>query len=226
MKKTKNTLIILFIVTISMPILTLYLIEDKSIQYINATTLKKINKESQTFENAIISTIYEKYKGTKYSAKTYDDFEYSIIDKTINDKHVINKNLLKLKEIETIGLIKSDFFTFIETNEQIITRTSEFHGEKLNYSKKRIFLSQDNFSESIISFEIENMTSKIIGIKLPKEYIELNNKTLENYINYLNLNSEDWVYNNDLITSQSKQLKIKVERTNNFISISLIPYYI
>ncbi len=73
-----------------------------------------------------------------------------------------------------------------------------------------------------MSFEIENITNKIIAIKIPKEYIVTKKEILASYINYLNLNSEDWVYEKDSITSKNK--KIKIENINNFISIFIVPY--
>lgn len=59
---------------------------------------------------------------------------------------------------------------------------------------------------------------------IPKEYIVIKKEILENYISYLNLNSEDWIYENDSITSKNKKIKIKIETINDFISISIIPY--
>ena len=129
----------------------------------------------------------------------------------------MNENLLKLKELETIGFLKSDLFDFVASNKRVITRTNEFHGESLNYSKKRLFLSEDNFNIAFMSFEIENITNKIIAIKIPKEYIVTKKEILASYIN-----SEDWVYEKDSITSKNK--KIKIENINNFISIFIVPY--
>ncbi len=75
-----------------------------------------------------------------------------------------------------------------------------------------------------MSFEIENITNKIIAIKIPKEYIVIKKEILEDYIHYLNLNSEDWIYENDSITSKNKKIEIKIENINNFVSISIVPY--
>ena len=75
-----------------------------------------------------------------------------------------------------------------------------------------------------MSFEIENITNKIIAIKIPDYYIVTEKEILEDYINYLNLNSEDWVYEKDSITSKNKKIEIKIENINNFVSISIVPY--
>ena len=98
------------------------------------------------------------------------------------------------------------FFDFITSNKRVITRINDFHGEHLNYSKKRLFLSKDDFKVAFMSFEVENMTDKIIAIKIPKEYIITRKEILEDYINYLNLNSEDWIYESNSVSSKTKKV--------------------
>lgn len=214
----------LLIVIIFFPVLALYLLEDRNIYYLSSVSKNLLNERNISYDNSIINTIYAKYKVSKYDVSTFDEFQYSTIDKEISGEHVFNNNLLKLKELEDIGLLKKEFFLFIESNSHVITRHSVFRGESLNYSKKRLFLSNDNFSKAFMSFEVENITEKIISLKAIKEYVSFDKDVLEKYIDYLHLSGEDWIYKNNSITSKSKGIEIKIENINNFVSISIIPY--
>ena len=73
---------------------------------------------------------------------------------------------------------------------------------------------------------MEDITGKIIGLKIPKEYIVIERETLEKYITYLELDSEDWVFENNSIISKLNKIEIKLENINSFISISIVPYLI
>ena len=75
-----------------------------------------------------------------------------------------------------------------------------------------------------MSFEVEHITNKIIAIKIPKEYIVTKKEILEDYINYLNLNSEDWIFESSSVSSKTKKIEIKIENINDFVSISIVPY--
>lgn len=224
MKKKYLISFLVFLLIIFSPIFVLYLLEDKNINYLNsvpASIMKKFNQES---DNILINLIYSKYNETKYNVKSVDEFQHSVIEKEIQGINVINETLIKLKELEEIGLLKNDFFVYISYNDQVITRTNNFYGENFNYSNKKLFLSNDNYENAFMSFEVENITGKIIGFKILKEYVVYNKDILKNYINYLDLNSENWIFESDEIVSKSKNIKIKLENINNFISISLVPY--
>jgi len=142
----------------------------------------------------------------------------------IEGKNYVNENLAKLKELENIGLLKNDFFSFLAEHTNIITRTNRFYGENLNYSNKRLFLPSDGFKNAFMSFEIDNLSGKIIGLKIPKEYIITQEDILKSYIHYLDLTSEDWIYEKNSIFSQNKKIEIKIENINNIFSLSIIPY--
>lgn len=216
--------VICFLIAVFAPIITLYFLEDKNVQYLNSVSLSMMKEENKSYDNAIINMTYARYNNNKYNVDTTDEYDYSVPEIEIEGERYINESLMSLKELENIGLLKSDFFEFLATNKQIITRTNDFHGESLNYSKKRLYIPKDNFNTAFMSFEIENITNKIIAIKIPDYYIVTEKEILEDYINYLNLNSEDWVYEIDSITSKNKKIEIKIENINNFVSISILPY--
>ena len=73
-----------------------------------------------------------------------------------------------------------------------------------------------------MSFEIDNLSGKIIGLKIPKEYIITQEDILKSYIHYLDLTSEDWIYEKNSIFSQNKKIEIKIENINNIFSLSII----
>ncbi len=215
----------IFIIAIFAPITTLYLLEDQNIYDLNRIYLNKLKEGNNKVNNPIIDTIYVKYNGTNYNVSTFDEYQYSVLDKVIEGKHHRNKNLEKLKELEKIGLLKNDFFLFLASYKQIITRTNAFQSGTLSYSNKRLFIPKDNFETAFMSFEVENITGKIIGLKIPKEYIVNKKDILECYIDYLNLKSDDWIFKNNSITSKTKKVEIKIENINNLISISIVPYF-
>ncbi len=216
--------VLCFLIVLFAPTIALYLLEDKNVHYLNNISLSMVDKGNKSYDNAIINTIYARYNNNKYNVDTTDEYEYSVPEIEIEGKRYINESLVKLKELEVIGLIKSDFFEFLAMNKRVITRTNEFHGKNLNYSKKRLFLSNDDFKVAFMSFEVENITNKIIALKIPKEYIVIKKGILEDYLNYLNQNSEDWVYESNSVVSKIKKIEIKIENINDFISISIVPY--
>lgn len=227
MKTNNYILIICIFVSMALvvaPIVTLYILEDKNIYYLNSVLLTMMKEQDGRSDNAILNTVYAKYNGTKYNIKTYDEYEYSVLDYEVEGKHYINENLVKLKELENIGLIKNNFFEFLASSKRIITRTNQFQGECLDYSKKRLFLSRDNFKVAFMSFEVENTTGKIISLKIPIEYMVNEAAALEQYINYLNLNSDDWIYKNHSMISKTKKIEIRVENINDLVSLSIVPY--
>ncbi len=229
MKKNKNILIMclmIFVFCIFSPMIILYLLEDKNFNYLNSVSLDMMKEVNNKFDNEVIKVIYARYNETKYNVTTSDIYQYPIVDKVIDDQHIINDDLVMLKELESVGLLKNDFFVHLSTNERIITRTNKFSGDNLNYSSKRIFLSNDNFDVSFMSYEVEDITGKIIGLKIPKEYIVIERETLEKYITYLELDSEDWIFENNSIISKLNKIEIKIENINSFISISIVPYLI
>lgn len=224
-KNNLITIISILIISIFAPIIILYLLEDNNVDYLNNVSLHQMQeREKNDFDSAIIETIYRKYNETKYSVSTFDEYEYAVVNKMIEGKNYVNENLAKLKELENIGLLKNDFFSFLAEHINIITRTNRFYGENLNYSNKRLFLPSDGFKNAFMSFEIDNLSGKIIGLKIPKEYIITQEDILKSYIHYLDLTSEDWIYEKNSIFSQNKKIEIKIENINNIFSLSIIPY--
>lgn len=213
-----------FLATIFAPVITLYLLEDSNVYYLNGVTLDIMKEGTNKADNPIINTAFLKYNGTKYDVSTFDSYEYPILDKVIDGKHYINDTLSKLKELESIGLLKNDFFLFLALNDHIITRTNEFYGDTLSFSNKRLFLSNDNFETAFMSFEVENISGKIIGLKIGKDYIVNEKEVLSNYIDYLDLKSDDWIFFNNSIISKVNSIEIKIENINNLVSISIVPY--
>ncbi len=162
--------------------------------------------------------------GGKYSISTSDTYEFLTLYYEVNGQKVENEELIKLQELEKIGMIKNNFFTYLEKNESMITRISEYQSDNMNYSKIRIFLPTNDFSIAFMSFEVEHKTGKIIALKVPKEYVNIQSDVMKDYVSYLGFFENDWIYETNSIHSITNRLEIKVEDINNVISISRAPY--
>ena len=112
MKKNNYLLVvcvICFFVAIFAPIFALFELEDRK-RYLNSISLNMIQEGNKSSDNAIINTIYARYNNIKYNVSISDEYEYSVPNMVIDGEHYINESLVNLKELEAIGLIKSDFF--------------------------------------------------------------------------------------------------------------------
>ena len=216
--------VFIFITSLLMPKIVLYLLEDNNMNNIYVTNSNIFNTNNLKSKNPIINTVYSKYSNVEYNVTTRDSFEYSDIYVEIEDEIIINDTLTKLKELEEIGLIKASFFEYIKSNTNIISRINDFNSESITYSKTRIFLSNDNYSNVFMSFEVEKISEKIIDLKIPKEHINSSKDVIENYIKYLGLEDGTWNYESNSIKSLYNHIEIKVEDINNLLSISIVPY--
>lgn len=227
MKQNKKIIygfVFVFITSFLIPKIALYLLEDNNISNMYVTNSNMFATNNLKSENAIIRTIYSKYSNEKYKVTTGDKFEYATAYTQIEGETITNDTLVKLKELEDIGMIKSIFFEYIKSHNNMIARINDFESESITYSKTRIFLPNDNYSTAFMSFEVENRTGKIIALKIPKEYINSNKDVMKSYIKYLMLESDNWNYESNSIKSVSNHIEIKIEDINNTISLSIVPY--
>lgn len=215
---------LIVLASLLIPKIALYLLEDSNINKIYITDSNMFATNNLKSENAIIRTIYSKYSNEKYKVSTGDKFEYATAYTQIEGETFTNDTLVKLKALEDIGMIKSIFFEYIKSHNNMIARINDFESESITYSKTRIFLPNDNYSTAFMSFEVENRTGKIIALKIPKEYVNSNKDVMKNYIKYLGLESDNWNYESNSIKSVSSQIEIKIEDINNIISLSIVPY--
>lgn len=214
----------IFLASLLIPKVTLYFLEDKAIDKMVKTTSNVFASYNSKSENAVIKTVYSKYNNEKYSISTGDRFLYTVPSKEIDGETFTNDTLVKLKELENLGILEPSFFNDISKHPNMITRTNDFKGENFTYSKNRIFLPNDNYKNAFMSFEVENITGKIIELKIPKEYLNTTKDMMESYIKYLGLNDMDWIYETNSISSRNKKIQIKIEDINNIISVNLVPY--
>ena len=131
---------------------------------------------------------------------------------------------MKLQELKETGLIKASLFNYLQDNQEMITRTKEFHGEQMSYIRNSIYLPNDQFETAFLSYEIENVSGKVISLKLPKQYIEINQTVLTDYIAYLDLAEYDWEYHESYLLSKQLRAEIKIETIHDIAVISLIPH--
>lgn len=223
-KKLIGIFILVIITSLIIPKVVLYFLEENNVEEMYQVSLNMFYAKNINSENALIKTIYSKYTNEKYNISTSDEFSYTVPYYEINGKQIENKVLIKLSELESLGMIKDTFFEYIKSNENMIFRTNRFYNESINYSKIRVFLPADNYSTTVISFEVENKTAKIISLKIPREYIISTKDVMQDYVQYLDLKGNDWVYGNNSIRSVSNGIEIKIEDINNIVSISIVPY--
>lgn len=207
------------------PKIALFLLEnhhiDKNYQS-NVTILKASYTNDQA---ALIRTIYSKYNGEKYSISINDVYEFSTLYYEENEKRKENEELVKLQELEKIGIIQAHFFTYMEKNKTMVARINKYQGDNMNYSKIRIFLPTNDFSIAFMSFEVEQKTGKIIALKIPKEYVNFHGEVMKDYVSYLGFSKSDWLYETNSIKSKTNRLEIKIEEINDLVAISIVPYY-
>lgn len=228
MRKSRE-LFIIFILTaflfLGLTKLVIVASEDGNFHYLNTVLSELMEERINKSDNILIQTVYAKYNSSQVSISTHDSYEYPVPYYEIDGERFENETLIKLMELADIAMIKQSFFDDIKSNDSMITRTNEFCQENLHYSKTRIFLPDDNYTWAFMSFETEQSTGKIIALKIPEEYLQKDKKTIEQYIDYLNLNSEDWNYTVNSASSELKQIEIKMEDINGIVSVTLVPYH-
>lgn len=222
MKRCHITLCILLLASFLTPGVVLYALEDMNtyeLQEEVAIVLSDRNKQS---EEKLIQCVFAKYSNQQYHITTSD--EYALTYYESEDQMFENETLLELKELEAIHLLKEEYFTYLKDNQQMITRINEYNGNNMSYSKKRIFLAADDFTNAISAYEIENTSKKIISLKIEKRFVSLDPSVMKAYIKYLEIDADDWEYHENYIFSAQKQIQINIELMNDIIAISLVPY--
>lgn len=223
-KLVMGIFIFFILLSLIVPKIALFLLEDNNIDKIYKSNINILKNGNINDENVLIKTIYAKYNGEKYSVKTTDTYEIPTPYYEVNGEKIKNEELVKLQELEKIGLLKKDFFTYLEKNKYMIARISAYESDNMDYSKIKVFLSSNDFKIAFMSFEVEHKTGKIIALKVPKEYVNVWQEVINNYIAYLGFSKKDWIYETNSIISLVNKLEIKVENINSIISISIVPY--
>ena len=226
MKKRNIILIGIFLIMISLiqPTGILYLLEDMNTDALHDTLTDILNDKKSGSNHQIIDVVYAKYGDQSYQIDTSDSREPAVLYYQIDNQTISNKTLMKLQELKEIGLIKASLFTYLQDNQEMITRTKEFHGEQISYIRNSIYLPNDRFETAFLSYEIENVSGKVISLKLPKQYIEINQTVLTDYITYLDLAEYDWEYHESYLLSKQLRAEIKIETIHDIAVISLIPH--
>lgn len=226
MKQNKLILIFIsiFVISLITPASILYLLEDYNIKNMHELSSIAFDNNYTVNESPIVRTVYSKYKNEKYRVTTGDRMLYAEPYTTIDGETLENDVLIKLKELEGIEMLQEVFFKDIKANKDMIERTNDFRSEKITYSKTRIFLPNDNYKNAFMSFEVENITGKIIALKAPKQYVNTTKDILESYIDYLGLKSNEWVYEENSVKSSNLKIEIKIEDINNIVSVNIVPY--
>ena len=183
-----------------------------------------LNDKKSGSNHQIIDVVYAKYGDQSYQIDTSDSREPAVLYYQIDNQTISNKTLMKLQELKEIGLIKASLFTYLQDNQEMITRTKEFHGEQMSYIRNSIYLPNDRFETAFLSYEIENVSGKVISLKLPKQYIEINQTVLTDYIAYLDLAEYDWEYHESYLLSKQLRAEVKIETIHDIAVISLIPH--
>ncbi len=215
---------IIVIASLIIPKIALFLLEDRNIDKLYKTNANMLQANNIKNEDVLIKTIYSKYNGEKYSISTSDTYEFATLYYEIDGEKVPNKELVKLQELEKLGMIKNSLFSYLEKNKTMIARINEYQSDNMNYSKIRIFLPTNDYSIAFMSFEVEHTTGKIMALKIPKEYVNVQMDVMKDYAEYLGFSKSDWIYEKKSIKSLTNKLEIKVEDINNIISISIVPY--
>lgn len=227
MKPSKRfiTLLICAVTAILLfPTIVLYIMEDINVNSLHEQVIKLLEERQNTSKHLLISAVYAKYSDSHYAITTTDELQYPLPYYQAEDSVIVNDTLLQLKQLEHIGMIKTAYFTDIATNQQMISRINEYQGDAVNYSKIRIFLSADQFQTAFTAYERENITDKIISLKIPKQYIDMNKTVLMNYIRYLDIEADDWVINDTLAVSKTRRIHIKTEVIHDLFSIAVLPH--
>ena len=207
--------VLIVVLSLLVPKIVLSLLEDRYIEQMDHTRVLESIKE----ESVLIKTIYSKYNGEKYRVSINDTYE------VLDGETLKNEELIKLQELENVGMIQNHFFTYLVNNKSMIVRINTYQNDSMNYKKIRIFLPTNDFRVAFMSFEVEHTTGKIIALKIPKEYVDVQRDVMKDYVNYLGFSKSDWIYEANSIQSMTNRLEIKVEEINNIVSISVVPYH-
>lgn len=216
--------IFITIISLVLPAGILYLLEDMNTDALHDTLAAILNDKKSGSNHQIIDVVYAKYSDQSYQIDTSDSREPAVLYYQIDNQTISNQTLMKMQELKEIGLIKASLFTFLQDNREMITRTKKFHGEQMSYIRNSIYLPNDQFETAFLSYEIEHASGKVISLKLPKQYIVINQTVLRDYIAYLDLAEYDWEYHESYLLSKQLRAELKVETIQDIAVISLIPH--
>lgn len=227
MKNKTLFVVLVFIILISfiVPRIILYLLEENSLTkiYIEKQNTFKTNYIYKN--NNLINAVYKKF----YINKSYVEYVYmpfSIDDNKSSISSIENKILDHLKDLIHIKMIHQNFISLLE-KENFSMRITEYGDEdiRFRYDKFKVYIIEDMTKKFFMDFEVEKSTGKIISLKILKSYINTSHSVLIDYIKYLQLENNDWEYENSSIRSESLQIQIKIENMNDFVLLTLAPIY-
>ena len=207
------------------PKIVLNILEDHNLENLYKPTSKLVYHDT---DNAIIKTIFTKYNNIENEEDLHLSVVVDTYDINVNVSLSIDSNdddlFDKILDLQNIGIIKDTLMNDFEAKERVILRINEFKIENIHYSKIRFFLS-DQLDEAFMSYETEDKTGKIIAFKIPKKYIHRNKDLLKSYIQYLELEDDSWIYEQDRAYSTTYHIEIKIEEIHDILSLTIIPYY-
>lgn len=196
-----------------------------------------IDKKIQTLnENAksigLIETIYSKYNTDKYDVQVSDiisetemiDIQQSNGDFNISIKAGNGEDILiRFQELMKINIVEQDFYKYC-SSKFISYRIWDYDNGNTKYRVIKIF-TQDALEELIASIEIENETNKIIAYTVNKEYSNVNQDTLLEYVKYLELDTifNDWEYKDNELNSKTAGIKITTNTDYKYIYVKVVP---
>ncbi|MCI8371733.1 MAG: hypothetical protein HFI75_04940 [Lachnospiraceae bacterium] len=207
--------------------------------------------KAEAGKSELVSAVYSRYANNQRYAVSCGDIYESTENLFVVENGKVQYNrqldlqfddgrqfLDGMDELIQIGLIKDSFFQLLAKEDALICRTWVYDNEEIIYEKSKLFSSGDSFSYAVGSIEVERKTNKIISLTLGNEYVQMNPKTMEQYIQYLGLAIfGDWKYNEyedeDALSgqkymrqeccSESGRIKIEVKQEDGKYQIRVLP---
>lgn len=233
MMKLKNILtyfILLLIIIISfiVPLITIKLQENKLLakDYTLSSDIQTVAEDNT--QAKLIQTIYSIYDNVQYNVSVSDYFmDAEKLIKIENNNVVIEDktNILnKVDELVKINIIKQNFYEQFSKG-YVIYRVWDYDNGLIQYSKINIYTNED-YENAIASFMMENETNKIIDFTVKKDYMTLNNETLEKYINYLQLETTGWKNFENNFRLEKDGLIVNTENNDKFVTTKITPSFL
>lgn len=227
MKKNKIIILFICIVLISfiIPRVILFVLEDNNLEYIHIEKRNMFKKDNNIYiNNPLINIIYEKYHNEGYSFEV-ELVEFLNINGEVINKEIENIILNDLKDLIVIKMIDENFIQELVKKEDVCIKIMKSENKEINYNKYEIYIEKNNAKIVIMEYEKEESTKKIVSLKIPNDSINFSNTVIADYIKYLQLENNDWIYERDVTKSESLKVQIKLQNINEFTSITLIPLY-
>lgn len=195
----------------------------------------------------LVPVIYSRYQNNqKYQVSCTDEYqeiEDGVLMSVGDEEQELqildsSKVLAELQQLAQMQLLKKEFLTKLACESALIYRTWEYDNGEITYAKTKIFTSQDNFHTAVATVEIEHVTNKILSITMEQSYLLICQKSLQNYVEYLELGDyKDWKETEwskrDATTNQEDgsleyqskngQIKIVVTQENGKITLKAVP---